>query len=82
MDADAETVRVAKIEHDLRMAGLDADRYAASAFELLECRLPSTLVLKDDYLLGVLLHRLVCLIGSLEQGWRLARELKAMGGVL
>lgn len=82
MDAAATACPVDKMERDLRVAGLDADQYAQASFELLECRMPSALILEDEHMLTLLLHRLVCLIGSLEQGRRLARELREMGVVL
>ncbi|HML54308.1 MAG TPA: hypothetical protein PKC79_09450 [Solidesulfovibrio magneticus] len=82
MPPDADADRVARAEHDLRAAGQDADSYARSAFELLECRLPSEVMVRDEAMAALLQERLVCLLGSLTHGRRLARELRELGVVL
>jgi hypothetical protein len=82
MPPEAGADYVARAEHDLRAAGQDADRYARSAFELLECRLPSEVMVRDEAMAALLQERLVCLLGSLTHGRRLARELKTLGVVL
>lgn len=82
MPDNADVDRVARAEHDLRAAGQDADRYAQAAFELLECQLPSALMVRDEAMAALLQERLVALLGSLAHGRRLARELTEMGVVL
>ena len=81
MTADAAS-HVDRLQHHLRTAGLDADRYTQGVIELLECRPPSVLMTEDRQLLDLLHHKVVCLLGSLDQAKRVAKELDQLGVVL